>query len=125
MRSEESTDIDEETGIVTISTVGRCVNSSDEFGFWAFAGPLVGFHVTLVVFTNILLYYVKEVGDRYQERKYVGMASMLMFEILIVGIPVLVSVQESPTALFIVLTAIVALDDIGELWLRMHQEFAY
>jgi len=113
VRSEESKSIDEETGIVTISTIGRCVSSSDDVGFWAFAGPLVAFHFTLVVVTNVLLYKVREVGDRYQEQKYVGMASMLMFEVLIVGVPVLVSVRDSPAALFIVLTGIVALDDIG------------
>jgi hypothetical protein len=93
--------------------VGRCV-AEDEGTFWVFAGPIIGFHVFLVVFTNILLYNVYNVSDRYQERKYVAMASMLMFEILIVGIPVMISVSDSPEATFIVLTGIIALDDIGK-----------
>lgn len=42
------------------------------------------------------------------------MASALMLEILLVGIPVMVSVNDSAEATFIVLTAIVALDDIGK-----------
>ena len=104
--------MDEETGVVTISSVGRCV-PEDEGSFWVFAGPLMGFHVFLVVCTNVLLYNVKNITERYQEQKYVAMASMLMFEILIVGIPVMVAVSDNPEATFIVLTGIVALDDIG------------
>ena len=114
MRSAESTSIDEENGIITISTVGRCQSSNEDVGFWAFAGPIVGFHLLLVIVTNVLLYNVRQVGDRYQEQKYVAMASALMCEIFVVGIPVLVAVNESPTAMFIVLTGIIALDDIGK-----------
>ena len=115
VRSEESTSIDEENGIVTISTVGRCVPSDEDVGFWVFAGPIIGFHVVLLVGTNVLLYNVREVGDRYQEQKYVAMASALMCEVFVVGIPVLVSIRDSPNAMYIVLTAIIALDDIGKL----------
>jgi hypothetical protein len=66
-----------------------------------------------MIVTNILLLQVRHVTDRYQESKYVAFASMLMFEILIVGLPVMIAVKESPTATFIVLTGIIALDDIG------------
>ena len=57
---------------------------------------------------------MRDVADRYQEQKYVAMASASMLEILLVGIPVLVSVKDSASATFIVLTAVVALDDIGK-----------
>ena len=57
---------------------------------------------------------MRDVADRYQEQKYVALASASMVEILLVGIPVLVSVKDSASATFIVLTAIVALDDIGK-----------
>lgn len=109
---ETGREIDEEDGIVTISTVGRCVSSDGEF--WQYAGPLLGFHVLLVVVTNFVLCNVRDIADRYQEQKYVAMASALMLEILVVGIPVLVSVNDSAEATFIVLTAIIALDDIGK-----------
>lgn len=79
-----------------------------------YAGPILGFHVSLVIVTNVLLCQVRDVADRYQEQKYVAMASASMVEILLVGIPVLVSVKNSASATFIVLTAVVALDDIGE-----------
>lgn len=111
---EEGRDIDEENGIITISTVGRCVARHGHF--WKFAAPLFLFHIFLIVSTNILLCKVQDIGDRYQEGKYLALASGLMLEILVVGIPVLVSVNDSANALFIVMTAIIALDDIGKEW---------
>ena len=113
-RSEEEISVDQENGVITISTVGRCVMEDPNTSFWAYAGPIIGFHVVLVVFTNILLYNVTDVSDRYQEQKYVAMASALMFEILVVGIPVMIAVNDSPEATFIVVTGIIALDDIGK-----------
>ena len=92
--------------------MGRCVSSDDNF--WLYAGPILGFHVFLVIVTNVLLCQVRDIADRYQEQKYVAMASASMVEILLVGIPVLVSVKNSASATFIVLTAVVALDDIGK-----------
>ena len=66
--------------------------------------------------TNALLYSVSSVSDRYQEQKYVSMASLLMFEILAVGIPVMVAVGDNPSAMYIVLTGVIALDDIGKVF---------
>jgi 7 transmembrane sweet-taste receptor of 3 GCPR len=110
---EESRQVNEETGIVTISSVGRCVSSDGTF--WHFAGPIVGFHLLMIIGTNVLLCQVRDIADRYQEQKYVAMASALMLEILLVGVPVLVSVHDNVSATFIVFTAIIALDDIAVL----------
>lgn len=112
-RLEEGIDVDQESGVVTIESVGGCVMKNDSMSFWAFAGPIMGFHVFILVLTNVLLYNVRDISDRYQEQKHIGMASMLMFEILIVGLPVLVAVRDSPVATHIVLIGIVALDGIG------------
>lgn len=74
----------------------------------------MGIHFLLLIITNVLLCFVRDVSDRYQEQKYVGLASMLMFEILIVGLPVLVAVNDnSPAATYIILVGIIALADIG------------
>ena len=67
-----------------------------------------------MVGTNILLFQVREVTDRYQEQKYVALASMLVFELVLVGVPVMVAVNDSPVATFIVLTGIIALGDTGK-----------
>mmetsp|Transcript_42994 Transcript_42994/g.103963 ORF Transcript_42994/g.103963 Transcript_42994/m.103963 type:complete len:1227 (+) Transcript_42994:445-4125(+) len=112
-RSEESINVDANAGVITIETVGSCVMENSSVSFWAFAGPLMGIHFMLLVITNVLLCFVRDVSDRYQEQKYVGLASMLMFETLIVGLPVLVAVNDSPAATHIILVGIIALGDIG------------
>ena len=94
--------------------MGRCANLNDDVGFWAFAGPLVAHHFILIIGTNLLLLKVRDVTDRYQEQKYVALASMLVLELLLVGIPVMVAVNDSPVATFIVLTGIIALGDTGK-----------
>jgi hypothetical protein len=109
-RIEESRVLDEDLGIVTINSIGRC--ESTDGTFWYYAGPIIGFHFLLVIGTNLLLFNVRDIADRYQEQKYVAIASGLMLEILLVGIPVLVSVRNNGSATFVVLTAVVALDDI-------------
>jgi hypothetical protein len=100
--------------MVTISSVGRCVLSNTSYSPWIFAGPLLAFHFLLMVTTNVLLYKVRSISDRYQEQKSIGMASLLMFEILMVGVPVFIAVNDNPSATFIVLLCFIALDDIGK-----------
>ncbi|CAJ1964634.1 unnamed protein product [Cylindrotheca closterium] len=112
-RTDGTSSVDEITATVTISSVGRCVGSNPDSSPWYFAGPLLAFHVALMVSTNILLYKVKGISDRYQEGKYVGLASVLMFEILIVGIPVFIAVSDNSVAVFVVLTGFITLADIS------------
>ena len=113
-RQELGTNVNHDTGVETIESVGRCANLNDDVGFWAFAGPLVAHHFILIIGTNLLLLKVRDVTDRYQEQKYVALASMLVLELLLVGIPVMVAVNDSPVATFIVLTGIIALGDTGK-----------
>jgi 7 transmembrane sweet-taste receptor of 3 GCPR len=82
---------------------------------WAFVGPIVGIHFLLMVGTNIVLYSIRNMDDRYQEGKYVGLASLFVCEVLVIGLPVVISVNENPAAMFIVLSGIIALSDIGML----------
>ncbi|KAG7359052.1 7 transmembrane sweet-taste receptor of 3 GCPR-domain containing protein [Nitzschia inconspicua] len=112
-RSEESVNINEDSGVVTIETAGSCVMKDGSISIWAFVVPIMGLHIFLLIGTNCLLYQVRNVADRYQEQKYIAMASILMFEILIVGMPVMVAVNDSPVATHIILVGIIAVSDIG------------
>jgi hypothetical protein len=112
-RTEPITNVGSSSNVVTVESVGSCVMEDDAISFWAFAGPIMGFHFILLIGTNYLLFTVRNVADRYQEQKYIAMASILMFEILIVGIPVLVAVNDSPVATHIILVGIIAVSDIG------------
>jgi hypothetical protein len=59
------------------------------------------------------------------EQTYFALASILVFEVLIVGLPVMIAVNDSPAATFIVLTGIIALDDIGILCFLFIPKFMY
>lgn len=112
-RSAESINTNDASGVITVESSGSCVMKNDSISFWAFAGPIMGIHFLLLIGTNYLLYRVRNVADRYQEQKFIAMASVLMFEILLVGIPVTVAVKDSPVATHIILVGIIAVSDIG------------
>ncbi|KAL3913849.1 MAG: hypothetical protein SGILL_006329 [Bacillariaceae sp.] len=124
-RSEPSTSVDSSSGVVTIESVGACTMEDASVSFWAFVGPIMGFHFVLLFGTNYLLYTVRNVADRYQEQKYIAMASILMFEILIVGIPVMIAVNDSPVATHIILVGIIAVSDIATLSLTFIPKVFY
>lgn len=124
-RSEEAVNVNANAGVITIETVGSCVMKDETISFWAFAAPLMAFHFFLLVLTNALLCMVRDVSDRYQEQRYIGLSSMLMFEILIVGLPVLVAVNDSPVARHIILIGLIALADIGVLCFTFIPKICY
>lgn len=101
--------VDEETGIVTIETVGRCTSDS----LWNFLGPIAGIHVILMIVTNYLLYRVRNMSDRYQEQKFVGLASLYTCELLLLGLPILFAVQDSAAARYMVIAGVIFLTDTG------------
>ena len=94
--AREITNRDINDNLITIKTSGRC---SADNNVWAFLGPLVAIHASLQIITNWLLFKVRGVNDRYQEQKYVALASLFVLEVLVIGVPVLVAVQDSPARL--------------------------
>lgn len=106
-----SKSVDDETGIVTIETVGQCSSNS----LWKFLGPILGIHVFLMVITNVLLWNVRNMSDRYQEQKFVAMASLYICELLLLGVPILFSVQDSAAARYMVIAGVIFLTDTGVL----------
>ena len=104
---------DIQNGLITVESFGQCQSSSSSTSAWAFVGPLLALHFALIVGTNILLWKNRGVEDRYQEQKYVAVASIYVGEILVIGLPVLFSVGESTVARFIVLAMIIFLNDAG------------
>ena len=106
--------MNEETNVMTINSHGSC-SIVDGPSMWAFVGPIIGIHALLMITTNVILYKVRNVGDRYQEQKYIALCSLFVCEVLVVGLPVVVSVGANSTAVFVVLSGIIALNDIGTL----------
>mmetsp|Transcript_7361 Transcript_7361/g.15347 ORF Transcript_7361/g.15347 Transcript_7361/m.15347 type:complete len:957 (-) Transcript_7361:2251-5121(-) len=102
-----------ENGVLTVESIGRCRPSNGDVNVWAFLGPLFANHIVLILWTHWLLYQVRNVSNRYQENKYLGMAAIFALEVAVVGIPILIAAQDSVEATFFVITGIVALDNIG------------
>eukprot|EP00536_Pseudo-nitzschia_multiseries_P014379 jgi/Psemu1/310907/fgenesh1_kg.695_\ len=68
-----------------------------------------------MVVTNGLLWRVRKLSDRYQEQKYVALASIYICELLLLGVPVLIAVQDSAAARYIVIAGVIFLTDTGVL----------
>ena len=108
-RAEVGTTIDQENGVQTVESVGRC--GSDHLGWWV--GPIAGVHFLVMICTNLILFELRHVSDRYQESRYFVLASIYIFEILILGIPIVVAVADAVQAAYVVLVCIVGLSDLG------------
>jgi len=114
VRTIDTIEMDEVTNVMTVSSYGSC-SLVDGQSMWAFVGPIIAIHGLLMIVTNIILYKVRNIGDRYQEQKYIALCSLFVCEVLVIGLPVVIAVGENSVAVFIVLSAIIALTDIGTL----------
>lgn len=119
--------VNEDTATTIISSVGQCafVSERENIG-WMILGPVVAFHVALLVGTNIILWNVRNVEDRYQEQKYVFLASTYVVEVLLVGVPVLFALRGSTSGVpHLILILIVFLVDFGILCLVFIPKIQY
>ncbi|CAB9529783.1 Gamma-aminobutyric acid (GABA) B receptor [Seminavis robusta] len=111
VRHDMGTSVYEEAGIMTTESVGGC--SSENVGAWI--GSLLSFHLTIMIATNFLLWQLRGVRDRYQESKYITLASLFACEFLLLGVPILIAVGDSSRARHIALVCIIGLTDLGVL----------
>lgn len=111
-RIEVSTTLDESTGVFTVETIGSCVGSTS-LSMYVFLGPIIAIHVASMIITNVILWKVRNISDRYQEQKYVALASIYICELLLLGLPILFAVQDSGTASYIVIAGVIFLTDTG------------
>ena len=90
---------------MTIESIGRCQLSDDErASFWAWLAPLICFHLGLVIACIVLLLKVRKFSSRYQEFKYIALAMLMMLQFMLIGIPVLYAVQETPKVVHLIIT---------------------
>lgn len=88
---------------------------SDTYGTCRFEHQeTVGFAVAilLVDFFSILIacvqaYRAREIGDEFSESHWVAITMVSWFQVFVVGIPVMVLVQEQPTAAYFLKTSII------------------
>mmetsp|Transcript_13530 Transcript_13530/g.22205 ORF Transcript_13530/g.22205 Transcript_13530/m.22205 type:complete len:954 (-) Transcript_13530:19-2880(-) len=117
IRTNVSTTLNEATGVMTIETAGACQGSPDDVSMWAFLGPIIVIHVGSMIVTNVFLFKVRGISDRYQEQKYVALASIYICELVLLGLPILIAVQEAGVreARYIVIAGVIFLTDTGVL----------
>jgi hypothetical protein len=108
-RSDLGTTVDADIGVMTKESIGKC--TSDSLGAWL--GSLLGFHLAIIIITNVLLWNLRTMSDRYQESKFVTMASIFACEIFLIGVPILIAVGDSSEARYIVLCSCIAFTDMG------------
>lgn len=109
-RSELSTSIIDD-GVSIVETFGKC----DSNNIFYFLGPIIVVHGSLMVITNVLLWKVRGMSDRYQEQKFIACASVYICELLLLGVPILIAVHNSASARYIVIAGIIFLTDTGTL----------
>ena len=125
IRTNVSTTLNEASGVMTIETVGSCQSSPDDVSMWAFIAPIIVIHVGSMIVTNVILFKVRGISDRYQEQKYVALASIYICELLLLGLPILIAVQESVEARYIVIAGVIFLTDTGVLALIFVPKIKY
>lgn len=95
---------------ITIETIGQC-QSSGGVSVWAYVAPLLLLHSALMIVTNTLLWKIGVQNDRYHEERYIAIASVCVFEVLVIGIPMVFAVIEDNMLTFIAQSLVVFLND--------------
>ena len=82
-----------------ISTYGAC-QSGNPFYFIA---PLGIINVVVLIAANTIAYRTRMIKSEFSESKYIGIAVGSMLQACLVGVPVLLIVQQEPRAYYVVL----------------------
>ena len=94
--------------------MGGCVLTDNSQNTLIYLGPFIFIQLALLVCTNVLLWSVRHVLDRYQEQKYVLLATSYVAEVLLIGIPMLFAVSSGTSGVTYLLLVLMAfLIDFG------------
>jgi ABC-type phosphate transport system substrate-binding protein len=112
-------ELDPTLGTVT-ATQGQCVGGMD----WVFLGPIIGFYVCVVLTGLIIAWKNRTAPVEFSESRYVTGAIVADFELLIIGIPVLVLASTSTISSFIIKFGFIVLSTLGTAFLFFWPKFA-
>ncbi|KAL7549918.1 hypothetical protein ACHAWF_013171 [Thalassiosira exigua] len=88
-----------------LTSYGRCVAEGSAWKGFISALALLNFVALLVA--NIQAYKARFITDELAESKYIGLTTLSMLQIFVVGVPLLVIVYDNPSAYFFVWTGII------------------
>lgn len=72
-----------------------------------FISALAVLNFLALILANVQSYKARSINDELSESKYIGLSTLSMLQIFIVGVPLLVIVYTSPSAYFFVWTGII------------------
>lgn len=81
-------------------THGRCIPQGNQWK--VFFSLLAILNFTALVIVNVQAYIARGISDELSESKYIGLATLSLLQIFIVGVPLLVIVHNDPSAYFFV-----------------------
>merc|ERR1712151_591712 len=79
-------------------TIGQCTSENDT----AYTAALTGVMVVTTMLAGFMAYKTKDVDSRFSESSWIFSTIVLQFQVLVVGIPILLIVrQQSPDAFYL------------------------
>lgn len=88
-----------------LTSYGRCVAEGKQWKGFMSALAILNFFALVIV--NVQAYKARGINDELSESKYIGLATLSMLQIFIVGVPLLVIVYNDPSAYFFVWCGII------------------
>lgn len=88
-----------------LNSYGRC--SAEGEAWKGFLSALALLNFCALILANVQAYRARSINDELSESKYIGLTTLSMFQIFVVGVPLLAIVYENPPAYFFVCTAII------------------
>ena len=88
-----------------LATYGSC-QASNEKTNW-FLGSLFALNFLAILLSNVQIFLARNLPRNLNETNEVAFSMLMLLEACLVGLPVFLVVQESPTALFLVATALI------------------
>ena len=106
-----------------LETYGAC--QSENKGLLAFGVPLLVVNIGALIFACIQAYRARGISDEYSESKYLAFAVGSWFEVVLVGIPLLVIVDSNPTASYFVKASMIFIVSMSLLLLIYVPKFLF
>eukprot|EP00984_Skeletonema_dohrnii_P016849 scaffold7548_cov104-Skeletonema_dohrnii-CCMP3373.AAC.3 len=78
-----------------LTSYGRCMPQGNEWKGFIASLAILNFIALIIV--NVQAYHARSINDELSESKYIGLATLSMFQIFIVGVPLLVIVYNDPS----------------------------
>jgi len=78
-----------------LTSYGRCTSQGNQWK--GFIATLAILNFIALVLANVQAYHARSINDELSESKYIGLATLSMFQIFLVGIPLLVIVRNEPS----------------------------